>query len=303
VSFINNGIFKKNITLVNNYNKLKTIMRTLFLILFLLCNIPNVNASKIDTLVVTSKAMNKSIKNIVITPNDYDGNNGRYSVLYLLHGAGGNYTDWISKGPNIQKYADTYNVIIVCPDGGFTSWYFDSPIDKKMKYETYISKELVNEVDKTYKTIKNKNNRAITGLSMGGHGAFYLAFKHQDVWGAAGSMSGGLDIRPFPNSWDISKRLGDYATHKDTWEENTVSNMIYLLKGNNLKLIFDCGVDDFFYDVNKRMHEKLMERNIPHDYIERPGNHSWEYWSNSIKQQFVFFNTFFMSNESPLLEE
>ncbi len=45
---------------------------------------------------------------------------------------------------------------------------------------------------------------------MGGHGAFYLAFKHQDIWGAAGSMSGGVDIRPFPNKWDLAKRLGNY---------------------------------------------------------------------------------------------
>ena len=66
-----------------------------------------------------------------------------------------------------------------------------------MKYETYISKELISTIDKQYNTLAKNTSRAITGLSMGGHGAFYLAFRHPDIWGAAGSMSGGVDIRPF----------------------------------------------------------------------------------------------------------
>jgi S-formylglutathione hydrolase FrmB len=237
--------------------------------------------------------MNKSIPNIVILPDSYTTQKDGFSVLYLLHGAGGNYTTWLSKVPRIKEYADKYNIIIVCPDGETTSWYFDSPIDQKMKYETFISKELINTIDERYNTLANKTNRAITGLSMGGHGAFYLSFKHTDVWGAAGSMSGGLDIRPFPNNWDLNKRLGEYSKNKENWEENTVINMVYLLDGKNLKLIFDCGVDDFFYNANKRLHKKLIERNIPHDYTERSGSHNWDYWSNSIKYQLMFFNNLF----------
>ncbi|MEE9361188.1 MAG: hypothetical protein V3U92_01165 [Cellulophaga sp.] len=68
---------------------------------------------------------------------------------------------------------------------------------------------------------------------------------------------------------------------------------MYLLKGNDLKLIFDCGIDDFFYNANQRMHAKLLERNIPHDYTERPGNHNWNYWENAIEYQILFFSKFF----------
>ena len=269
-------------------------MRIKLIVLFLLIsNTLFVFASTIDTVVVASNSMQKSISNIVIVPDTYSTQKDSYSVLYLLHGAGGNYTDWQLKVPKIKEYADKYNIIIVCPDGETTSWYFDSPIDKKMKYETYISKELINAIDEKYNTSAKKTNRAITGLSMGGHGAFYLAFKHPDVWGAAGSMSGGVDIRPFPNNWEIHKRLGEYSKHKENWEKNTVINMVYMLDGENLKLIFDCGVDDFFYNANKRLHKKLVERNIPHDYIERPGGHDWNYWSNSIKYQLIFFNDYF----------
>lgn len=255
----------------------------------------NVIAARVDTLQVQSEAMNKLVKNVVILPDDYDGSNA-FPVVYLLHGAGGNYSDWVTKVPAVKSYADHYQVLIVCPDGGRTSWYFDSPVDPSMQYETYVSSELVSRIDQTYKTIAAPKGRAITGLSMGGHGAFYLAFRHQDVWGAAGSMSGGVDIRPFPNNWDIAKRLGTYAENKANWEENTVTNLVYLLDGRRLKLVFDCGVDDFFYGVNQRLHQKLVERNIPHDYTERPGGHTWEYWTNSVKYHLLYFNDFFGNN-------
>lgn len=253
-------------------------------------------AAKVDTLMVESSAMHKTIPNIVITPEGSDTPEDGFPVVYLLHGATGNYKDWVSVVPAIKDYADQYQLMIVCPDGGFTSWYFDSPVDPAMKYETYVSNELVTAIDTKYQTLADKKGRAITGLSMGGHGAFYLAFRHQDVWGAAGSMSGGLDIRPFPNNWDIAKRLGSYAENKEAWENNTVIKLLYLLDGKSLNLIFDCGTADFFYDCNKRMHQALVERNIPHDYTERPGAHTWEYWTNSIKYHLLFFDDFFRKN-------
>lgn len=248
--------------------------------------------AQIDTLEVFSQAMQKAIKNVVILPQGYDETIQLKPVLYLLHGATGDYKNWIEKVPEIQAYANLYDLIIVCPDGGYTSWYFDSPIDPTMKYETFLAEELVTAVDKQYRTFSNKENRAITGLSMGGHGAFYLAFRNQGVFGAAGSMSGGVDIRPYPNNWDIKKRLGNYPENQQIWETNTVINLVYLLDGH-LKLIIDCGNDDFFLEDNRRLHNKLLERNIDHDYIERPGAHQWDYWANAIKYQLVFFNDFF----------
>lgn len=268
-------------------------MKTAYSFFLIYCFTISVFASNVDTLTVHSNAMNKDIKNVVITPDSYSKNGEAYSVVYLLHGAGGDHKAWLHKAPKIKEYADLYNVIIVCPDGHKTSWYFDSPVDKTMQYETYISKELVKNIDDKYNTIADKKHRAITGYSMGGHGALYLAFKHTEIWGAAASMSGGVDIRPFPLGWDISKRLGSYAKNPEVWEQNTVINLVHLLNGKNLKFMFDCGVDDFFYDANVRLHQKLVERNIPHDYIERPGGHTNKYWSNSIKYQMLFFNEFF----------
>ena len=252
-------------------------------------------AATVDTVLTYSTAMKKNIKAVVVKPDKYSESK-KFPTVYLLHGAGGKFSDWVANVPDkqtVHKLADLYDIIVVCPDGNSSSWYFDSPVDPAYKYETYVSSELVTYIDSHYSTIKDKSKRAITGLSMGGHGALYLSFRHQDVFGACGSMSGGVDLRPFPNNWDIAKRLGKYSEYPERWEAGSVINLTYLLTPNSLAITFDCGSGDFFYQVNKNLHEKLMERNIPHDFTIRPGGHTWDYWGNSINYQMLFFSRFF----------
>ncbi|MVM35354.1 esterase family protein [Spirosoma sp. HMF4905] len=265
--------------------------RTLLISILLLLAF-HVQAAKIDTVDTYSSSMKKTIKAVVMTPDSYTLGS-EFPVVYLLHGYSGNYSDWAKKVPNLGQVVDAHQLIIVCADGNYGSWYFDSPADPSFKYETYVASELVPWIDSHYKTIKNRQARAITGLSMGGHGALYLAFRHQDVFGAAGSMSGGVDIRPFPNNWDMAKRLGTYAQFPDRWEQNTVINLLHLLTPGALSLIIDCGTDDFFFRVNNNLHDKLLERNIAHDYITRPGAHNWNYWANSVTYQLLFMRQFF----------
>ena len=253
----------------------------------------NIYLSKIDTVEVYSQSMNKAVSNIVILPPNFEELNN-LPVIYLLHGAYGDYTDWISNVSHLESFCSENNVIIVCPDGGFNSWYFDSPIDSDFMYETFISDELVCYIDSIYPTSINSNKRAITGLSMGGHGAFYLAIRNQDVYGAAGSMSGALDIRPFPNSWNISDIIGSIDDFPENWELNTVTNMVALLQGSDLELFFDCGSDDFFINVNNVFHEKLVLNNIEHVYNVKPGSHNWDYWRNSIFEHLTFFADYFI---------
>lgn len=270
---------------------------TIFLLIFL--SFAEVNAA-VDTIQVYSKSMNKNIPVVVVKPDSCSPSD-KLPVVYLLHGYSGNYLDWITKGPSLENVTDRHNIIIVCPDGGFNSWYWNSPVDPKSLYETFISQELVESIDKQYNTINNRTGRAITGLSMGGHGALFLAFKHQDVFGAAGSMSGGVDIRPFPKNWDMELMLGSYAEQPERWEENTVINMLNLLTPNSLAIIIDCGYDDFFYEVNQNLHQQLSYRNIPHDYITRPGAHNWNYWKNALQYELLFFKTYFDSSKQELL--
>ena len=270
-------------------------MRHIFVFLFCIWAVVPAHAAVVDTIQTFSPSMQKNIKSVIITPDSYKSAK-ELPVVYLLHGYSGNHLDWINKAKGFEKAADQYNIIIVCPDGGYGSWYWDSPVEPASKYETFVSDELVKSVDTKYKTVKNRKGRAITGLSMGGHGALYLAFRHQDVFGAAGSMSGGVDIRPFPNNWEMAKRLGTYAEQPERWEKNTVINLLNLLTPNSLAIIIDCGTEDFFYKVNLNLHEQLMYRNIPHDYIARPGSHNWPYWTNAIKYQLLFLSNYFNNN-------
>lgn len=260
-------------------------------IALLLLTFSNVHAAGVDTVTVRSASMKKEIKAVVITPAGYS-KDAAYPVVYLLHGFGDNYATWVKNVPAIKEDADLFNIIIVCPDGS-RSWYMDSPVDPAWKYETFVATELVQWVDATYKTKKDRAARGITGLSMGGHGGLYLSIKHQDVFGAAGSMSGGVDLRPFPNNWDLALRLGNYAQNPQAWEQNSVINLLPLLKPNALALTIECGIDDFFYKVNEKLHQELLYRNITHDYTTRPGVHNWEYWSNAVHYQLLFMHRFF----------
>ena len=268
---------------------MKKLHYTLFLVLLFF----SAQAAQVDTIQVFSASMNKNIKTCVIVPDNYKKSKKKFPVVYLLHGYSGNYGTWVKSFKEVLQQVDRYGFIAIGVDGNYSSWYFDSPIDPTFKYETYIIDELVPFIDKKYKTIASREGRAISGLSMGGHGSLYLSLKHQDVFGAAGSMSGGVDIRPFSEKWDIKNRLGAITDFPENWEKNTVVNLIELNQNNNLKLIIDCGVDDFFIDVNRELHQKMLALKIDHDYIERPGKHNIDYWENSLKFQLLFFYNFF----------
>ena len=137
---------------------------------------------------------------------------------------------------------------------------------------------------------------------MGGHGALLLASRHPETFGAAGSISGGLDIRPFPERWGLAETIGSIEDFPARWDSLSVAGNIAALKSANIVLIFDCGVNDFFIDVNRSLHRALLDAEVPHDYSERPGGHSWAYWDNSIRYQTLFFNIYFnkaRQNDAP----
>nr|WP_277487654.1 alpha/beta hydrolase family protein [Catalinimonas alkaloidigena] len=264
----------------------------------LLTQLSTLHAAQIDTVEIYSEAMNKNIPAIVITPEGYAESTDHYPTVYLLHGYSDSYAGWTTKASVVPSLADQYQLIVVMPDGGYNSWYIDSPIDPQSQYETHIANEVVHFVDSAYRTIPEANSRAITGLSMGGHGGLFLGIRHQQTFGAAGSMSGGVDLTYDINGWEIDEKLGPYSKYPARWDSLSVINMIDLIKSAQLKIIIDCGVDDFFFEINRRLHHKLLENDIPHDYIERPGKHNWAYWDNAVQYQFLFFSNFFNSKPS-----
>lgn len=266
-------------------------MRLLF---FLLLLSETALAARVDSLEIYSPSMRKTIKCLVVLPESYSVMAEPYPVLYLLHGWSGNFAGWLGDAPQLRQQADQHQMLIVCPDGGYDSWYFDSPVDSTVRYETHITKEVLPTIDYYYHTRRDRSGRAISGLSMGGHGALYLAIRHPDLFGAAGSMAGGLDLRPFKkNDWDLEGVLGKPGDHWINWENNSVVNLVPLLQQFDLQLIIDCGVGDFFLEANREMHRRLLEAQVPHEYTERPGEHNDAYWGNAVDFQVVFFSKYF----------
>ena len=246
-------------------------------------------SATVSAIAVPSAGMKKDVPATVILPDACQKEGMRFPVLYLLHGYGGNNESWVTKS-TIKDLAEQYGVIVVCPDGGVSSWYFDSPEDPAWRYETFISKELVAAIDRRYHTIPRRESRAIAGFSMGGHGAMFLAFRHPDVYGAAASISGGVDLRPFPGNWDIAKRLGSLKDHSERWSGNSVITLAEQVTPGQQALSIDCGADDFFLPVNRNLHALLLARNVPHDYAERPGGHTGDYCANALKYEMLFIS-------------
>lgn len=282
-----------------------TALRQLLFLFSFLLTVP-LYAAKVDSLDVPSTVMNKNLRAVVVLPDAYASagkNKTAYPVLYLLHGGYGHFNDWITKTPDktlIQRLADQYNLIIVMPEGEVFSYYLDSPVVKDSQFETYLTKEVIDKIDKTYRTIRTPKGRVITGLSMGGYGALYLATRHPDLYCAAGSMSGALNLDM--NTWklppdafkniraEFEKILGPFSQSPDGWAAYSVVGMADKMKTNGLKLVIDCGVDDFLIEPNRELHRRLVFNQTPHDYSERPGGHSWEFWQNALPYQVLFFS-------------
>lgn len=287
-------------------------MKKIYLfLLFCFFNATVSYAAVVDTLQIPSFAMNKTYKAAVVLPNLYAKSKTNFPVLYLLHGAYGHFSDWLSKTPNkslIQNLSDQYNIIIVMPEGETFSFYLDSPVNKGSQFETYITQEVIQKIDASYRTIKDKKGRVITGLSMGGHGALSLATKHPDLFCAAGSMSGVADMSTMLNRDPkdgilklIEPVFGSYPS-PDLFSSNAVLGMVDKMKKNQLALILDCGVDDFLIETNRELHRRLVYQKVPHDYTERPGAHTWEYWENALPYHVLFFDKIFKRNQQSLVK-
>lgn len=249
------------------------------------------NSPQVSVVTVPSKKMAREINNLIVVPKQYvSDDNKLYPVVYLLNGYSDNHMAWMNH-INLAELATKYGIIIVCPDGQ-DSWYFDSPVDPSFQFDTFITQELRNYVENNYRTINDAQHRAITGLSMGGHGALWLAWRNPDIYGCCGSMSGAVDITTLKDRFKIDKRLGKYASHEQSWHEHSVINLAPTLE-NKQHIIIDDGTQDFLIKENRALHAALDKHGIKHNYSERPGRHSWDYWVVSLKQHLDFFAKYF----------
>ncbi len=248
----------------------------------------------VETVQFHSTLINAALPYNVILPPEYRAaKTTRYPVLYLLHGLGGHYSDWLTR-TNIADYAARYRMIVIMPEGN-DSWYTDSATKPNDKYETYILRELIPDVQHRYRTIETRYGRAVAGLSMGGYGALKFGLKFPGTFIFAGSMSGVTEAA----SW-TTEDLKDLKAIGDSLqpvfgppgsETRKANDLFELARGMNAARItalpyfyFDSGADDFTAKSNQKFAELLWQKKIPHEYRQLPGNHNWAYWDQQVQE-------------------
>ena len=249
---------------------------------------------RVETVELQSKLVNKTLPYNVILPTDYNtSSTTRYPVLYLLHGLTGHYSDWVSR-TNVADYAAQYRMIIVTPEGN-DGWYTDSATVVNDKYETYLLKELIPDVQQRYRTIEARYGRGIAGLSMGGYGSLKFGLKSPSTFVFAASMSGALGVARFTekettaSGWGTSLQLFG-PVDSETRKANDLFQIINQLSPARVAALpffyFDCGTEDspLIFPYNRELAVLMSEKKIPHEYRELPGDHSWAYWDKQVQE-------------------
>lgn len=231
---------------------------------------------------VESKASGKAFPVLVTLPSDYQASTGRYACLYMLHCAGADESFWNSVA-DMQSVADRHRRIVVAPSSGPCSWYVDYA--DKNHSGTFITKELIPYIDKTYRTSAAK--RWIAGFSMGGHGALYLGLRHPGLFSAAGSIGAGIKVSQWGNNWGLDEAMGP-ADDRSEYDLFT-PGMIKDLKGRSHPLVYMvCGTRDFFYPENRAAHQLLEAGGIAHQWLTNDGMHG-DYLAPSLLQMLRYF--------------
>lgn len=253
--------------------------------------------TRLQTRELNSKSLERAVPYNVIVPityGDREHAGKRYPVIYLLHGLMGHFDNW-AKMTNLQEYSREYDFIIVMPEGndGFYTNAENVPADR---YEDYLIRDLIPDVEKNYRTRTDRNGRIIAGLSMGGYGAIKYGLKYPDKFVLAGSFSGALgaartDLKVIGTGW---KALSDAITAvygemgSRTRKENDLYTLIEGLAADDIEelpfLYIDCGTEDFLIGDNRSFATKLFERKIPHEFRQLPGMHDWKYWDKQVQE-------------------
>lgn len=234
-----------------------------------------------------SASLNRDMSYRIYLPQKYAESAGRFPVLYLLHGIYGNFKDWDTQS-HLRQYVQYLDLIIVMPDGG-NNWYVNSATVPQDRYEDYIVKDLIAEVDGRYRTIAARESRAIAGLSMGGYGSLNLALKHPELFVFAGSLSGALnapsDLGPRQPEFEASLLEAFGPPGNAARNENDVFLRLTQAEVSRLPYIYlACGEADAFIDLNRQFAARLLAEHARYETHDAPGGHDWQFWDKAIKE-------------------
>ena len=256
--------------------------------------------SRIDCNALNSRILKYPVHYCVYLPASYDaGATSRpartYPVLYFLHGLGDNERTLFNSGgwtllDDLRRQRKMGEFLIVAPEGGRT--FYVNSADGSVRYSDFFLQEFVPLIETKYRISKGRNNRAISGISMGGYGALRFAFSHPEMFSAVSAQSAAL-ITESPQELDTAARSGAplgklLATVFGSpiavqhWKDNSPfvladRNRIALRR---LAIYFNCGQDDN-YGFEKgaaALHEQLQREGEKHEYHPYPGDHSLTYF-------------------------
>ncbi|MGD0583554.1 MAG: alpha/beta hydrolase-fold protein [Bacteroidales bacterium] len=219
----------------------------------------------------------------IYTPPGYEGSKSKYPVLYLLHGGGGDEDAWTTLGracqilDNLISQGKAKPMIVVMPNGnpGQPCAFTDAPPlpanaqpqtmgdMAKGLFEESLVKDIIPYMEKHFRVLDDKNNRAVSGLSMGGMQTLTMAGKYSDKFGYYGVMSMGLVDR---------KAMG-------LPENNDQDAQFETLKKSGYKLFWvGIGKDDFLYSSAQSLKTALDKHGIQYTWRESTGGHTWANW-------------------------
>jgi enterochelin esterase-like enzyme len=237
----------------------------------------------------------RKITTWVYLPPGYDRSTERYPVVYVMHGMPGEVRDCFVKGEiqdvaeNLIKARQIRPMIIVGwdaegPGGPADVTNFLNRPDYRM--ESFIVRELVPYVDRTYRTIPDARYRAMDGISAGGYAGPLFLFKHPNIWKVASSHNG------FYSPEDDAENMTDILGPKGPlWDANDPTKLVKRFgPADDLHLYMDIGEGDDLQPEFQHFAKEVKARGIDVQAHVFPGRHTWAYWSQHFNDSLSFAN-------------
>lgn len=217
---------------------------------------------------------------------------GGYKTLYLLHGAGGDHASWLTRS-RVADYVDGTSLAVVMPSGN-NKCYVNNRYG--LKYEDFITYELIHKCETWFSLSAEKKDRFIAGMSMGGYGAIRSALIRPDLYSAAYSYSGLLDI---VQRYENPQGLNLYPVFGEKEELYTANGglkeLFHKMSGsftenveNTTRFFITCGLEDNRIQMSKDCYQEMKNLGYRATYVEEPGAHNFDYWDmciqNTVKQ-------------------
>jgi putative tributyrin esterase len=231
-----------------------------------------------------SASLNRDMPYRAIVPANIAANQ-KLPVLYLLHGGGGSFRDWLNYS-DVAGYAE-HGLILVMPEGN-SSYYTNAADRPQDRYEDYIVHDLIADVERRFPAASGRSHRAIAGVSMGGFGAVLLALKHPDLFVFAGGLSSALDVPSRPFS---IKRVSQYRQHSSIFgpwnsQSRRASDPFVLIRSADPSqtpyLFLTCGDQEGLLPTNRRFATILQAGHFRYEFHTVAGGHDWNQWNHNV---------------------